>query len=106
VDLTGRHALLPGEAGPPREEVSLTWATPFNPQPEADTARPTGETKIRRRIKRQKLKIGPLVIRKGAKETHRLCGVCAILLRVYTSTERLKRVYTSPGPLLEICYFT
>jgi hypothetical protein len=34
------------------------------------------------------------------------CGVCAILLRLYTSTERLKRVYTSPGPLLEIDYFT
>ncbi len=27
-------------------------------------------------------------------------GVCAILLRLYTSTERLKRVYTSPGPNL------
>ncbi len=24
----------------------------------------------------------------------------------YTSTERLKRVYTSPGSLLKICYFT
>ncbi len=24
----------------------------------------------------------------------------------HTSTEHLKRVYTSPGPLLEICYFT
>jgi hypothetical protein len=33
-------------------------------------------------------------------------GVCAILLRLYTSTERLKRVYTSPGPLLEKDYFT
>jgi hypothetical protein len=33
-------------------------------------------------------------------------GVCAILLRLYTSTERLKSVYTSPGPLLEIDYFT
>jgi hypothetical protein len=32
-------------------------------------------------------------------------GVCAILLRLYTSTEHLKRVYTSPGPLLEIYYF-
>jgi hypothetical protein len=29
-----------------------------------------------------------------------------LLLRLYTSTERLKRVYTSPGPLLEIDYFT
>jgi hypothetical protein len=35
-----------------------------------------------------------------------LGGVCAIFLRLYTSTERLKRVYTSPGPLLEIDYFT
>ncbi len=35
-----------------------------------------------------------------------LNGVCAILLRLYTSTEGLKRVYTSPGPLLEIDYFT
>ncbi len=31
-------------------------------------------------------------------------GVCAILLRLYTSTERLKRLYTSPGSLLKICY--
>jgi hypothetical protein len=31
-------------------------------------------------------------------------GVCAILLRLYTSTERLKRLYTSPGSLLEIFY--
>jgi hypothetical protein len=30
-------------------------------------------------------------------------GVCAILLRLYSSTECLKRVHTSPGPLLEIC---
>jgi hypothetical protein len=29
-------------------------------------------------------------------------GVCAILLRLFTSTERLKRVYKSPGPFLEI----
>ncbi len=27
-------------------------------------------------------------------------GVCAILLRLYTSMERLKRVYTSPEPIL------
>ncbi len=33
-------------------------------------------------------------------------GVCAILLWLYTSTECLKRVYTSPGQLLEIDYFT
>jgi hypothetical protein len=33
-------------------------------------------------------------------------GVCAILLRLYTSTERLKRVYRSPEPLLDIDYFT
>ncbi len=33
-------------------------------------------------------------------------GVCAILLRLYTSTERLKRVCTSPGPPLKIYYFT
>ncbi len=32
-------------------------------------------------------------------------GVCAILLRLYTSTECLKRFYTSPGPILEIYYF-
>jgi hypothetical protein len=32
-------------------------------------------------------------------------GVCAILLRLYTSAEHLKRVYTSPGPFLEIYYF-
>jgi hypothetical protein len=32
-------------------------------------------------------------------------GVCTILPQLYTSTERLKRVYTSPGPLLEIDYF-
>jgi hypothetical protein len=32
--------------------------------------------------------------------------VCAILLWLYTSTEHLKRVYTSKGPLLEIDYFT
>ncbi len=31
--------------------------------------------------------------------------VCAILLRLYTSTERIKRLYTSPGSLLEIFYF-
>jgi hypothetical protein len=37
--------------------------------------------------------------------TQGLCGLCAILLRFYTSTERLKRVYTSPGTLLEIDYF-
>jgi hypothetical protein len=36
----------------------------------------------------------------------RLLGVCAILLRLYTSTERLKRFYTSPGPLPEKDYFT
>jgi hypothetical protein len=29
---------------------------------------------------------------------------CAILLQLYTSTERLIRVYTSPGTILEICY--
>jgi hypothetical protein len=33
-------------------------------------------------------------------------GVCAILLRLCTSTEHLKRVYTSPGPFMKICYFT
>jgi hypothetical protein len=32
-------------------------------------------------------------------------GVCAILLRLYTSMELLKRIYTSPGPLLEVDYF-
>ncbi len=32
-------------------------------------------------------------------------GVCAILLRLYTSTERLKRAYTSPRPFLGTCYF-
>jgi hypothetical protein len=32
--------------------------------------------------------------------------VCTILLRLYTSTEHLKRVYTSPGPFMEIFYFT
>jgi hypothetical protein len=31
-----------------------------------------------------------------------LLGVCAILLRLYTSTECLKRIYTSPGPNLQI----
>jgi hypothetical protein len=29
-------------------------------------------------------------------------GVCVILLRLYTSTEHPKRVYTSPGPFIEI----
>jgi hypothetical protein len=38
--------------------------------------------------------------------TPRRTGVCAILLRLHTSTERLKRVYTSPGSLLKIDYFT
>jgi hypothetical protein len=33
-------------------------------------------------------------------------GVCAILLRLYTSTEHLKRVYRSPEPLMEIDYLT
>jgi hypothetical protein len=37
---------------------------------------------------------------------HVLLGVCAILLRLFTSMERLKRVYISPGTLLEIYYFT
>ncbi len=31
-------------------------------------------------------------------------GACAILLRLYTSTERLKRLYTSSESLLETCY--
>jgi hypothetical protein len=39
-------------------------------------------------------------------QTDMLKGVCAILLRLYTSTEHLKRVYASLGPLLKICYFT
>jgi hypothetical protein len=33
-------------------------------------------------------------------------GVCAILLRLFTSTKRLKRVYRSLESLLEIDYFT
>jgi hypothetical protein len=32
-------------------------------------------------------------------------GVCAILLRLYTSTEHLKRIYTSPQPIFELTYF-
>jgi hypothetical protein len=32
-------------------------------------------------------------------------GVCAILIQLYTSAEGLKRVYTCPGPILEIYYF-
>jgi hypothetical protein len=31
-------------------------------------------------------------------------GVCAILLQLYTSTECLKRAYTSPRSFLRICY--
>jgi hypothetical protein len=38
--------------------------------------------------------------------SHESAGVCGTLLRLYTSTEHLKRVYTCPGPLLEICYIT
>jgi hypothetical protein len=31
-------------------------------------------------------------------------GVCAILLRLYTSTEHIKRMYTSPQPIFELTY--
>ncbi len=34
-----------------------------------------------------------------------LNGVVAILLRLCISMGRLKSVYTSPGPILDICYF-
>ncbi len=56
------------------------------------------------------LRPGPLVIlawyTTPAGNISLIChsGVCAILLRLYTSAERLKRLYTSPGSLLEICY--
>jgi hypothetical protein len=45
--------------------------------------------------------IGSSLLR-GRAPDHKIGGVCAILLQLYTSMECLKRLYTSPGPFLEI----
>jgi hypothetical protein len=47
-----------------------------------------------------------LIGKRIERRTWGLNGVCAIVLRLYTSTEHLKRVYTSPELFMEMFYFT